>query len=72
MNGQALGRFWDIGPQGTLYLPAPWLKKGENEVVVFDLDGKANLDVPFLAQPVLDSGASSSLQTSVDGVWLCL
>ncbi len=56
INGQALGRFWDIGPQGTLYLPAPWLKQGENEIVVFDLDGKSNPDVPFLAQAVLDSG----------------
>jgi beta-galactosidase len=54
INGQALGRFWNIGPQGTLYLPAPWLKKGENEIVVFDLDGKANPSVPFLTYPVLD------------------
>ncbi len=56
VNGRPLGRFWEIGPQGTLYLPAPWLKKGENEIVVFDLDGTARLNVPFLAQPVLDSG----------------
>ena len=56
VNGQPLGRFWDIGPQGTLYLPAPWLKQGENEIVVFDLDGTASLTVPFLEQPVLDSG----------------
>ena len=37
INGHALGRFWNIGPQDTLYVPAPWLKKGVNEVVVFDL-----------------------------------
>jgi beta-galactosidase len=37
INGHALGRFWNIGPQDTLYVPAPWLKKGANEVVVFDL-----------------------------------
>jgi len=54
VNGQALGRFWNIGPQGTLYLPAPWLKKGENEIVVFDLDGRAEPSVPFLGHPVLD------------------
>ncbi len=37
VNGHNLGRYWDIGPQTRLYCPAPWLKAGENEVVVFDL-----------------------------------
>jgi beta-galactosidase len=39
VNGRALGRVWDIGPQRTLYLPGPWLKQGKNEVVVLDLKG---------------------------------
>jgi beta-galactosidase len=54
INGRPLGRFWKIGPQGTLYLPAPWLKHGENEIVIFDLDGQAGRTVPFLANPILD------------------
>jgi len=54
INGDPLGRFWNIGPQGTLYLPAPWLKKGENEIVVFDLNGKPNPTLPFLARAILD------------------
>jgi len=37
INGHNLGRFWDVGPQRRLYCPAPWLKAGANEVVVFDL-----------------------------------
>ena len=37
INGRCLGRFWNIGPQQTLYLPGPWLKKGTNEVMIFDL-----------------------------------
>ncbi len=37
INGHALGRFWNIGPQVTLYVPGPWLKKGRNDVVVFDM-----------------------------------
>jgi beta-galactosidase len=37
VNGHNLGRYWNIGPQFRLYCPAPWLKKGANEVVVFDL-----------------------------------
>lgn len=32
VNGQNLGRYWKIGPQETLYLPGPWLRKGSNEV----------------------------------------
>lgn len=55
INGQPLGRFWKIGPQGTLYLPAPWLKKGNNEIVVFDLNGRGNPSVPFLAHAILDA-----------------
>ena len=37
VNGHNLGRYWNIGPQQRLYCPAGWLKKGENEVIVFDL-----------------------------------
>ncbi len=55
INGQPLGRFWKIGPQGTLYLPAPWLKKGNNEIVVFDLKGQGNPTLPFLAHAILDA-----------------
>jgi beta-galactosidase len=54
INGQPLGRFWKIGPQRTLYLPAPWLKKGRNEIVVFDLDGAGGRSVGFLDHAILD------------------
>ena len=37
VNGHNLGRYWEIGPQKRLYCPAPWLKAGRNEVVVFEL-----------------------------------
>jgi beta-galactosidase len=37
VNGHNLGRYWNIGPQYRLYCPASWLKKGKNEMVVFDL-----------------------------------
>lgn len=39
VNGHALGRFWRIGPQQTLYCPGAWLKKGKNEIVVLDVVG---------------------------------
>ena len=56
VNGHALGRFWDIGPQETLYLPAAWMHKGKNDVVVFDLSVTPR--VPGLAglkEPVWNS-----------------
>lgn len=37
VNGRNLGRYWEKGPQKRLYCPGVWLKKGKNEVVVFDL-----------------------------------
>jgi len=40
LNGFNLGRFWEIGPQKRLYIPAPLLKKGHNDIVVFETDGK--------------------------------
>ena len=37
INGHNLGRYWNIGPQQSLYCPAGWLKKGNNEIIIFDL-----------------------------------
>ncbi|XP_063061674.1 beta-galactosidase-1-like protein 2 [Engraulis encrasicolus] len=36
VNGHNLGRYWHVGPQKELYLPAPWLKKGINQIIVFE------------------------------------
>lgn len=36
INGHNLGRYWFVGPQYHLYCPASWLKKGNNEIIVFD------------------------------------
>lgn len=37
INGHNLGRYWNIGPQQRLFCPSSWLKRGENDIVVFDL-----------------------------------
>ena len=37
VNGHNLGRYWNIGPQKRLYCPAPFLRQGTNEMIVFDL-----------------------------------
>ncbi|MFD0616210.1 beta-galactosidase family protein [Paenibacillus sp. GCM10027629] len=42
INGFNLGRYWEIGPQQTLYIPAPLLREGENELVLFELHGTEN------------------------------
>ena len=41
LNARPLGRFWDVGPEFTLYTPGPWLHPGSNEIILFDLEGKA-------------------------------
>ncbi|WP_406193245.1 beta-galactosidase [Kitasatospora sp. NBC_01560] len=38
VNGFLLGRYWDRGPQRTLYLPWPLLRSGTNELTVLELD----------------------------------
>ncbi|MBR2373715.1 MAG: beta-galactosidase [Lentisphaeria bacterium] len=38
VNGFNLGRYRNSGPQYTLYVPAPLLKKGRNEIIVFELE----------------------------------
>lgn len=38
VNGFLLGRYWNVGPQVTLYAPAPLWRRGRNEVRVLDLD----------------------------------
>jgi beta-galactosidase len=53
VNGHAMGRFWKIGPQKTLYVPGPWLKKGQNEVIIFDVEGAARPTLEGLTKPDL-------------------
>jgi beta-galactosidase len=55
VNGHCLGRYWNIGPDQTLYVPGPWLKAGKNEVVIYDLLGPTTPEVAGLAQPILDN-----------------
>jgi beta-galactosidase len=54
VNGHNLGRYWNIGPQQTMYVPGPWLKQGENEIIILDLLGPEQPVVAALDQPILD------------------
>lgn len=54
VNGFNLGRYWnEKGPQKTLYVPAPVLKKGENKVVVFELEKAEKMFVTLEDAPDL-------------------
>jgi beta-galactosidase len=57
LNGQPLGRIWNVGPQKTLYVPGPWLRPGANEVIVFDLNGQPGRTLLGRDQPILDAVA---------------
>ena len=54
VNGHAIGRFWNIGPQQTLFVPGCWLKPGRNEVVVLDVVGPKKAVLFAQNQPELD------------------
>ena len=51
LNGFNLGRFWEVGPQKRLYIPAPLLKEGVNEIIVFETEGKYTDTICFCDEP---------------------
>lgn len=63
VNGHAIGRFWEIGPQQTLYVPGAWLKKGENEIIVYDIVGPKSAEIFGTKTPELDKLNMSRPQT---------
>lgn len=54
VNGICIGRYWNVGPTQTMYVPGCWLKKGKNEVIVFDLLGNSSGMMSGLTKPILD------------------
>jgi len=56
VNGHCLGRYWNIGPQEDYKIPASILKE-QNEIVIFDEEGKKPAQVvihshtPLVQQP---------------------
>ena len=53
LNGFDLGRYWERGPQKTLYVPAPLLKRGSNELIVFELHKLRRAVAEFYDTPIL-------------------
>ena len=54
LNGHNLGKYWHIGPQQTIYVPAVWLNAGKNEIAVFDELYNDHQHISTLDHPVLD------------------
>lgn len=53
LNGFNLGRYWEIGPTHTLYIPAPLLKKGTNRLEILELHTLARAEVELTGTPEL-------------------
>ncbi len=54
VNGYAIGRFWEIGPQQSLYMPGCWLKEGENEIIILDMASPEKAETEGLRKSILD------------------
>ena len=55
VNGYNLGRYWTVGPQLTLFVPATLLNEGENEVILFEAEGNdGSLALSFDDKPQID------------------
>ncbi|WP_461219396.1 glycoside hydrolase family 35 protein [Lapidilactobacillus salsurivasis] len=51
INGFNLGRYWSVGPTNYLYVPAGLLKP-DNEIIVFETEGKQIDRVDFSDKPI--------------------
>ncbi len=55
INGHNLGRYWNTGPQQTLFVQGVWLKSGKNEIVIFEqLNDKIQTEISCISTPILD------------------
>ena len=53
INGHHLGRYWEIGPQQTVYVPVEWLRKGKNEIAVLELLKPEQTILKAIDKPIL-------------------
>lgn len=56
VNGVNLGRYWSEGPVCYLYIPAPLLKAGKNEIILFETEGVTAESLELKAAPVYREG----------------
>lgn len=64
INGFNLGRYWSAGPQRTLYIPGPLLRKGQNELILLELHAcPESCEVELSALP--DLGTTAAVDDAV-------
>eukprot|EP01018_Ginkgo_biloba_P003042 Gb_26707 [translate_table: standard] len=65
INGFNLGRYWPmVGPQCTLYIPAPLLQIGENELILFELEKPSeDYTIHFISKPDFNCGKLGTFST---------
>ena len=51
VNGHNLGRFWEVGPTTSLYVPHGFLKEGANSLIVFETEGRYQETLELVQQP---------------------
>ena len=51
INGHNLGRFWEVGPTTSLYVPHGFLKEGDNTIIVFETEGRYQETLQLVQQP---------------------
>ncbi|CAG9835965.1 unnamed protein product [Diabrotica balteata] len=51
VNGFPIGKYFKLGPQQAIYLPAPFLHSGENKIIIFE-HFKASDEISFVTDPI--------------------
>ncbi len=74
LNGHNLGRYWNIGPTQTMYVPSCWLNKGDNEVIVFEIINSSTTKMRAIENPILNEIKKQgvSINKSYDTLRGCL
>ena len=53
INGHHLGRFWNVGPTLSLYIPHSYLKEGANRIIIFETEGEYKEHIHLTCKPTL-------------------
>ena len=51
VNGVNIGRFWNVGPTLSLYIPHSLLKEGRNRIIIFETEGEYEESINLVNQP---------------------
>ena len=51
VNGVNIGRFWNVGPTLSLYIPHSLLKEGHNRIIIFETEGEYEESINLVKQP---------------------